>query len=314
MPAIENGERNPVGELRLHGNYSAGGDAAGDAAVRSPALPDSHSYAQGPLDNRKIWQLKESNLKGSAEEGDAVMHAERAAGFSNETACDIPFAEWRQVGSKERGEPERRLSTEKEKERENAMGTESGQTACKDLILKETSREDIVESQISNTVGFTSHTPPTTPKHTTLSPHITLPRPPTPWKVFSRTRRGRKLHTECCQHSKAQNSGPQLQQPNTQQQQQISSPREQRQLDQEEEGDQGQLNNDHRGDSLEQHTVEETGSAENKQQEAKELWELAKQLGVSGMNNQEEMVEKFMNMEVRDSKVAEKGGNQSYIS
>ncbi|KHN05459.1 Serine carboxypeptidase-like 34 [Glycine soja] len=69
LPAIENGERNPVGELRLHGNYSAGGDAAGDAAVRSPALPDSHSYAQGPSDNRKIWQLKESNLKGSAEEG-----------------------------------------------------------------------------------------------------------------------------------------------------------------------------------------------------------------------------------------------------
>ena len=37
-------------------------------------------------------------------------------------------------------------------------------------------------------------------------------------------------------------------------------------MGQEEEGDRGQLNIDHKGESLDQHAVEETGSAENKQQ------------------------------------------------
>ena len=65
---------------------------------------------------------------------------------------------------------------------------------------------------------------------------------------------------------------------------------------------------------MDQHAVEETGSVENNKHEAKELWELAKQLGVSGVENQEGMVEKFMNMEERDSKVAEKGGNKTSTS
>ena len=65
---------------------------------------------------------------------------------------------------------------------------------------------------------------------------------------------------------------------------------------------------------MDQHAVEETGSVENNKHEAKELWELAKQLGVSGVENQEGMVEKFMNMEERDNKVAGKAGNKSSTS
>ena len=83
---------------------------------------------------------------------------------------------------------------------------------------------------------------------------------------------------------------------------------------QEEEGARGQHNTDHKGETLDQHAVEETGSVENNKHEAKELWELAKQLGVSGVENQEEMVEKFMNMEERDNKVAGKAGNKSSTS
>ncbi|KAG4944355.1 hypothetical protein JHK82_048508 [Glycine max] len=85
--------------------------------------------------------------------------------------------------------------------------------------------------------------------------------PTTSWKVFSRTRRGRKLQTEGCEHLEAQIIGPPLQQPNSQQQQQILSPREQRLMVQEEEGARGQHNTDHKGETLDQHAVEETGSA-----------------------------------------------------
>ena len=52
------------------------------------------------------------------------------------------------------------INMERKDERENGLGTEVGQTASKDIVLKETSRENNVESQISNTLGFTSHTPP----------------------------------------------------------------------------------------------------------------------------------------------------------
>lgn len=159
---IENRAWNPAGEPRLHGTSSVGGGAAD----QSSALPDGHSKSQGPSGNRKSWRSKESCQESSAEDGDAVAHAERSAGSPNGTARDIPFAEWRQVDNKERGERESSINTEKKDEREDGLGTEVGQTASKGIVLKETSREDNVESQISNTLGFTSHTPPHPPHNT----------------------------------------------------------------------------------------------------------------------------------------------------
>jgi len=54
--------------------------------------------------------------------------------------------------------------------------------------------------------------------------------------------------------------------------------------------------------------------AENKEQEAKMIWEIANNLGVTGIEEQGRIVEKFMQMGDRDKKEAEKVGNRSHNS
>ena len=69
-----------------------------------------------------------------------------------------------------------------------------------------------------------------------------------------------------------------------------------------------------RGETTDQDLGEQTGLGENKKQKATKIWELAKQLGPTGVEDQGRMVEKFMTMEERDREEAEKVGNRSHNS
>lgn len=67
-----------------------------------------------------------------------------------------------------------------------------------------------------------------------------------------------------------------------------------------------QHNTGHKGVIPNQDAVEDTRLGENKMQDATKIWELAKQLGAIGVEDQGRMVEKIMIMEDRDRKEAEK--------
>ena len=54
--------------------------------------------------------------------------------------------------------------------------------------------------------------------------------------------------------------------------------------------------------------------AENKEHEAKMIWEIENNLGVTEIEEQGRIVEKLMQMEDRDKKEAEKVGNISHNS
>ncbi|KAH1249328.1 hypothetical protein GmHk_05G012704 [Glycine max] len=71
---------------------------------------------------------------------------------------------------------------------------------------------------------------------------------------------------------------------------------------------------DNKEETTDQVVEEGTRGGGNEKQEATMIWELAKQLGATGVEDQGRIAEKFMTMEDRDRKEAKKVGNRSHNS
>ena len=111
----------------------------------------------------------------------------------------------------------------------------------------------------------------------------------------------------------AQGSGPLPQKITYQQQQNTNLLMYQHRKVSNEEFSQKQQMNGPSGKTENQDTGEQTRSRENCKKEATFIWELANQLGAIVVEDQGRMVEKFMAVEERDRKEAEKVENTSYI-
>lgn len=268
-----------------------------------PAVESKHR----PTGKSIFLRTKGVSQKGTAEDLIGGIDAEWAACQSRGTGGNLPYEERSQAGSRQvvgrdKGTAEQDTSYERESGLEIMSGYEARDLSRK----KKEAREHNVEQEVSNNMAFSIHTPARTPTPQVSSPPTNKSATATSWKVYSRTRRCQKQVKEGWANSEAQHIGPTLHKTSIQQQQNKISPQQQQLLDSDKEGLRIQHNTGYRGETTNQDVVEETSLGENKTQEATEIWELAKQLGAIGVEDQGRMVEKIMIMEDRDRKEAEK--------
>ena len=198
-----------------------------------------------------------------------------------------------------------------EEESESTGGI--GQLVQEGRRLKTKSREEKEVIISPNNMGQTIHTPPTSPIKAPTEPKKQFLNTPTPWKVYSQNRGCNKHVKQSSGPSGTQIYGPIQQSRPTQQQLNTDMHTQHQSMGSKEECLQKQqLNGPNEiTETMETGEIKEIGA--NRDLEAAATWELARKLGVCSVDDQERMVEKFLEMEDRDRKEAEKVGNVNHI-
>lgn len=166
---------------------------------------------------------------------------------------------------------------------------------------KEERDHHLEEESNSNEMGLSIYTPfkGTTP--IAFSPQTDNVATAPPWQVYSRTRRFQKKSQVECAIAEAHEIESQLKVISTQQQLVTDTKKERKGSN---------YNSAHIQVSSVQAVVEIADQGENMKQAATDIWNIAKQLGVTGAADQGRFVEKILIMEERDRKEAERLGNR----